>query len=99
MKKFGLFLLLVSASFAHGATSTNTIQTPERQAITLGDTVEAMESRMKASPIKVISYPLIQDNKKDVLAIDYTYEIENMQYIITVVNHHITNIQTENLNK
>lgn len=99
MKKIGLILLLTSAGFAHSATSTNTIQTTERQAITIGDTVEEMQSRIKASPITVQSYPLVQDKGEDVLAIDYTYEIENMRYIITVVNQHVKNIQTENLNK
>ena len=78
---------------------TNSIQTPERQTITLGDTFEDMEARMKASPIKVTSYALVDASKPNTLAVDYSYEIENFRYTITIVEGHVYKIDVENLDK
>lgn len=100
MKRIGLTLtlLLAAAGFAHAA-STSSIQTAERQSISIGDTVDEMQARIKASPLSVKSYSLQREDQKQAFAIDYTYEIENMQYVITVVNNQISSIQAENLNK
>lgn len=97
MKKL-LFILLLTASFSHAA-NVESFVTAERQSITLGDSVEEMQARIKVSPLTVNSYAVPQKDQKEELAIDYTYEIENMRYVITVVNGKISQIQTENLNK
>lgn len=98
MKKIGLTLVLAAAGFAHAA-STSSIQTAERQPISIGDTLDQMQARIQASPLSVKSYSLQQEDQKQAFAIDYTYEIENMQYVITVVNNQVSRIQAENLNK
>lgn len=99
MKKLVFMLWFAAAGLSHAGMNVETFLTAERQSITLGDTVEDMQMRMKASPITVNSYVLPQKDQKEELAIDYTYEIENMRYVITVVNGKISQIQTENLNK
>lgn len=58
-----------------------------------------MQAHIKASPLSVKSYSLQREDQKQAFAIDYTYEIENMQYVITVVNNQVSSIQAENLNK
>lgn len=98
MKKLAFLLLAASASFSHAA-SVESFVTAERQTITLGDTVEEMQARMKASPISVHSHALPEKDQKAQLAIDYTYEIENIRYVITIINDKISKIQTESLDK
>ena len=87
------------ASTASWAEATNSIQTPEHQTLTLGDTFEDMVTRMKASPIKVTSYALVDVTKPNTLAVDYSYEIENFRYNITIVDGHVYKIDVENLDK
>ncbi len=91
--------LLVSVNAAQAAHPESSIQTPERQTITLGDSIQDMVSRMKISPIKVNSYVTAPNGPKSTLAVDYTYEIENMRYVITVIDNSVSQIQSENLNK
>lgn len=98
MKKLAFLLLLAAASFSHAA-DVESFVTAERQTITLGDTVEEMQARMKASPMSVISHALPEKDQKAHLAIDYTYEIENVRYVITIINDKISKIQTESLDK
>jgi len=93
----GIFLSIPTLTLA--AVETNSISTPERLTLTLGDKVEDMQTRMQASPIKVSSYVLTEHATPNTLAVDYTYEIENMQYIITIVNDHVYKIQKESLDK
>lgn len=100
MKKTAILLLAAAASFSYAhAADVERFVTAERQTITLGDTVEEMQARMKASPMSVNSQALSEGGQKAQLAIDYTYEIENMRYVITVINDRINKIQTESLNK
>ncbi len=73
------------------------IQTPDRQTVAIGDRLDLMRSHMQASPMKMESYPLQKKGQPTTLAVDYTYEIANMRYVITVVNDHVMNIKTENL--
>ncbi|RKG34504.1 hypothetical protein [Acinetobacter tianfuensis] len=92
-------LALTAPALTLAAEETNSITTPDRVALTLGDSVQEMQTRMRASPIKVNSYELPATEKPNTLAVDYTYEIENMQYIITIVNNYVYKIKKENLDK
>ncbi|WP_180078187.1 hypothetical protein [Acinetobacter sp. YH12251] len=88
-------MLLTSAAYAEIATEA--IQTPDRQTVAIGDSIDLMRSRMQASPMKMVSYPLQEKNLPAKLAVDYTYEISNMRYVITIVDDQVKNIKTENL--
>ncbi|RKG52671.1 hypothetical protein D7V64_08785 [Acinetobacter cumulans] len=91
-----IFLTVPTMSWAE---TTNSIQTPEHQNLTLGDKFEDMQNRMKASPIKVTSYTLVDATKPNTLAVDYTYEIENFRYNITIVDGYVFKIDVENMDK
>lgn len=91
-----MFLAVPAMSWAE---ATNSIQTPEHQNLTLGDKFEDMQNRMKASPVKIISYTLVDESKPNTLAVDYRYEIENFRYTITIVDGHVFKIDVENMDK
>ncbi len=75
MKKLVFMLWFAAAGLSHAGMNVETFLTGEGQAITLGDSVEDMQMRMKASPITVNSYVLPQKDQKEDLAINYTYDI------------------------
>ena len=97
MFKKTLLALMFFATTLHAAVSTEAIQTPNRQTVAIGDRLEDMRTRMQASPIKMESHTLQIKGQPTTLAVDYTYEIANMRYVITVVNDHVHVIKTENL--
>jgi len=79
-------------TFTHADTETSSIRTPEGQTISLGDSYIDMQNRMHLSPNSMMSHEL-QEGKKHFLAMDYTYEVENMRYIITIVNDQVKKIK------
>lgn len=97
MYKTTLCALMLLTSTAYAEIATEAIQTPDRQTVAIGDSLDLMRSRMQASPMKMVSYPLQEKNQPAKLAVDYTYEIANMRYVITVVDDQVKNIKTENL--
>ena len=98
MKKIAMLLMILSTTTAIQAqVSTEAIHTADRQTVAIGDRLEDMRTRMQASPIKMQSYALQEKGQPATLAVDYTYEIANMQYVITVVDEHVHNIKTTNL--
>ncbi|KAB0630227.1 hypothetical protein F7P75_00605 [Acinetobacter gandensis] len=97
MFKKTLLVLMFFATTLQAAVSTEAIQTPDRQTVAIGDRLEDMRTRMQASPIKMESHPLQIKGQPTTLAVDYTYEIANMRYVITIVNDHVHEIKTENL--
>lgn len=92
-----LLLMLSSATVIQAEITTESIQTADRQTVAIGDRLEDMQNRMQASPIKMTSYSIPEKGLPATLAVDYTYEIANMQYVITVVDDHVSKIKTENL--
>ncbi len=78
-------------SFTHAANETSSIYTPEGQTLSVGDSYSDMQNRMHLSPNSMISHEF-QENKKQYLAMDYTYEVENMLYTITIVNDRVKKI-------
>ena len=97
MYKTALCALMLLTSAAYAEIATEAIQTPDRQTVAIGDSLDLMRSRMQASPMKMVSYSLQEKNLPAKLAVDYTYEIANMRYVITVVDDQVKNIKTENL--
>ena len=97
MYKTTLCALMLLTSAAYAEIATEAIQTPDRQTVAIGDRIDLMRSRMQASPMKMVSYPLQEKNLPAKLAVDYTYEIANMRYVITIVDDQVKNIKTENL--
>ncbi len=85
-------IFLSAISFTHAANETSSIRTPAGQSITLGDSYTDMQNRMDLSPSSMITHELKED-KNRYLAMDYTYEVENMLYTITIVNDRVKKIE------
>lgn len=81
-----------AVSFTHAASETSSIRTPEGQTLSLGDSFADMQNRLHLSPSSMITHEL-QEGKKHYLAMDYTYEVENMLYTITIVNDRVKKIE------
>jgi hypothetical protein len=85
-------IFLSTISFTHAANETSSIRTPAGQSITLGDSYTDMQNRMDLSPSSMITHEL-KEGKNHYLAMDYTYEVENMLYTITIVNDRVKKIE------
>lgn len=85
-------IFLSAISFTHAANETSSIRTPAGQSITLGDSYTDMQNRMDLSPSSMITHEL-KEGKNRYLAMDYTYEVENMLYTITIVNDRVKKIE------
>lgn len=84
-------MFLSIMTFGHAA-ETSSIRTPEGQTLSLGDSFTDMQTRLHLSPSSMVSREF-KENKKDYLAMDYTYEVENMLYTITIVNDQVKKIE------
>ncbi|WP_445660917.1 hypothetical protein [Acinetobacter sp. F16] len=84
--------LLTAMSFVHAANETSSIQTPEGQLISLGDTFTDMQNRLNLSPNSMNTREF-KEGGNVYLAMDYKYEIENMMYTITIVNNYVKRIE------
>ncbi|WP_425915589.1 hypothetical protein [Acinetobacter sp. TSRC1-2] len=92
LKQLLPFILLTAISFTHAANETFSINTPEGQLISLGDTFTDMQSRLKLSPNSMITREL-KEGENRYLAMEYKYEIENMMYTITIVHDRVKKIE------
>lgn len=85
-------IFLSITTFTHAANETSSIRTPEGQSLSLGDSFTDMQTRLHLSPSSIVSHELKEDKNLH-LAMDYTYEIENMLYTITIVNNRVKKIE------
>ena len=85
-------ILFSSISFTHAANETSSIRTSAGQSLSLGDSYADMQSRMHLSPSSMDTHE-IKEGKNLYLAMDYTYEVENMLYTITIVNDRVKKIE------
>ncbi|OTG73990.1 hypothetical protein B9T26_07570 [Acinetobacter sp. ANC 4169] len=85
-------IFLSAMTFTHAASETSSIRTHEGQTLSLGDSFSDMQNRLHLSPSSMITHEF-QEGKKHYLAMDYTYEVENMLYTITIVNDQVKKIK------
>ena len=99
MKTCIFILCLAFSSFCTASTKTNYIMTSNGSTIYVGDTFKNLMQKIHASPTKMRTYTLNARNEPNSMAIDYTYEIENYQYIVTIINNRIDQIFVRNMNR
>ena len=87
-----LILSLFISSFAFAATSTSAVRTSSGQIVNVGDTVSEMMMRIAQSPVSMNSYE-VKENDLTVTASDYTYDIDNVLYTLTVINNQVRKIE------
>lgn len=87
-----LILSLFISSFAFAATSTSAVRTSSGQIVNVGDTVSEMMMRIAQSPVSMNSYE-VKEGDLTVTASDYTYDIDNVLYTLTVINNQVRKIE------
>lgn len=87
-----LILSLFISSFAFAATSTSAVRTSSGQIVNVGDTASEMMMRIAQSPVSMNSYE-VKEGDLTVTASDYTYDIDNVLYTLTVINNQVRKIE------
>ncbi|WP_296281096.1 hypothetical protein [uncultured Acinetobacter sp.] len=87
-----LVISLFISSFAIAGTSTSAVRTSSGQIVNVGDTVSEMMMRIAQSPVSMNSYE-VKENDLTVTASDYTYDIDNVLYTLTVINNQVRKIE------
>lgn len=87
-----LVISLFISSFAIAGTSTSAVRTSSGQIVNVGDTVSEMMMRITQSPVSMNSYE-VKENDLTVTASDYTYDIDNVLYTLTIINNQVRKIE------
>lgn len=87
-----LVISLFISSFAIAGTSTSAVRTSSGQIVNVGDTVSEMMMRIAQSPVSMNSYE-VKENDLTVTASDYTYDIDNVLYTLTIINNQVRKIE------
>ncbi|WP_010114206.1 hypothetical protein [Acinetobacter sp. P8-3-8] len=87
-----LILSLFISSFVIAATSTSAVRTSSGQIVNVGDTASEMMMRIAQSPVSMNSYE-VKEGDLTVTASDYTYDIDNVLYTLTVINNQVRKIE------
>ncbi|OTG83842.1 hypothetical protein [Acinetobacter sp. ANC 4648] len=88
-----LLLSLTCSSLLFAANQTNNLRTGNGQLVTIGDSYTELVTRMDQSPLSMNSYEWKENNNRTSIAMDYTYQIENTIYTVTVVNNRVQKIE------